>query len=168
MKISFPLVWLSTFLLWVFLREGLSYKLNNNFWHMEKYFCGGSLSRLLLVTVCVWRQQNTKSSPPCLKRSHRLNVTFFMAINLIHQQVLRNIHNSQNTKLPFYLWLFSFLSSVSEYICFNKCISFFAWCLWRKPDVVFLLSFFFGSWAGFRAEWVKNKYFFQQFRVTKR
>lgn len=40
-------------------------KLNNNkFWHMEKYFCGESLSSSLLSSQCVRRQRNTKSSPP--------------------------------------------------------------------------------------------------------
>lgn len=61
-------VWLSTFLFVLFFfsrRRVEATKLNNNkFWHMEKYFCGESLSSSLLSSQCVRRQRNTKSSPP--------------------------------------------------------------------------------------------------------
>lgn len=47
-----------------FSHEGRSYKLNKNFWHMEKHFC---LSDLILVTVCekeTERLHQVFSAPP--------------------------------------------------------------------------------------------------------
>lgn len=59
-----PSLRLSPFLLCFFLQEGCSYKLNNNVWHMEKYFflCYESFSCNLRHSVR--RQRNTKSSHP--------------------------------------------------------------------------------------------------------
>ncbi len=151
---------------------------------MKKYICGTSLSHLILVTVCEKAAQHKvfTASPDEGPRTEP-NVTFswhktwfisyyreisFLVAPPYSGLRCRTLREMRQTAARSEAYLLSqtvrisFLSSASEHISFNECTFF---CMMSLTEV--RCVFVFGSWAGFIAVWVENKYFLSSSGLPK-
>lgn len=155
-------------------QEGRSYRLNNNIWHIEKYFCRTRLFDPILVTVCEKAMQHKVFTALSEEEPH--NDTFTWHQTWFISNDPKNIHFSLSTfivrnhwkyhKLPHKHLLILAVSSpqtvfsqswaVSPYTFASfKALFFYLHHVFDGSKMCIHVLGFFWSLI---AEWVKNKY----------